>query len=135
MPRRRSRPRYRTKVRRRHFRILVRFVDSGTDTGQQTILTPRPGRRIRFIRTKILQDTSEGRFLWELYFGDAPNMITGPNKGIDILAVPDSGATATRVFGVRQGPRGQRNEVLSGRWRGFAPSNPHKIIIEYSEES
>ena len=135
MPRRRSRPRYRTKVRRRPFRLLVRFIDSGTDTGQQTILTPRPGRRIRFIRTKVLQDTSEGRFLWELYFGDAPNMITGPNKGIDILAVPDSGATATRVFRIRQGPRGQRNEVLSGRWRGFAPSNPHKIIIEYIEES
>ncbi len=79
MPRRRSRPRYHTKVRRRPFRLLVRVVDSGTDTGQQAILTPRPGRRIRFIRTKILQDTSEGRFLWELYFGDAPNMITGPN--------------------------------------------------------
>ncbi len=135
MPRSRSRLGYRTKVRRRPFRLLVRVVDSGTDTGQQTILTPRPGRRIRFIRTKILQDTSEGRFLWELYFGDAPNMITGPNKGIDILAVPDSGATVTRVFRIRQGPRGRRNEVLSGRWRGFAPSNPHKIIIEYSEES
>lgn len=135
MPRRRSRPRYRTKVRRRPFRLLVRVIDSSTDTGQQTILTPRPGRRIRFIRTKILQDTSEGRFLWELYFGDAPNMITGPNKGIDILAVPDSGASATRVFRRREGPRGRQNEVLSGRWRGFAPSNPHKVIIEYSEES
>jgi len=28
----------------------------------------------------------------------------------------------------------QRNEVLSGRWRGFAPSSPHNIIIEYIEE-
>ena len=135
MLRRRNRPRYRTKVKARPFRLLVRVVDSNTNTRQQTILTPRPGRRIRFIRTKVLQDTSEGRHLWELYFGDAPNMITGIQKGIDILAVPDSGAGATRVFQRSQGPRGQRNEVLSGRWRGFAPSNPHKIIIEYSEES
>ena len=130
-----ARRRYRPRVRQRPFRLLVRVVDSSTDTGRQTILTPRPGRRIRFIRTKVLQDSAEGRLLWELYFGDAPNMITGPNKGIDILAVPNSGATATRAFLKRQGPRGKRNEVLSGRWRGFAPSNPHKIIIEYTEES
>ena len=131
MPRRRYRPR----VQPRPFHLLVRVVDSSTDIDKQTILTPRPGRRIRFIRTKVLQDAPEGRFLWELYFGDAPNMITGPNKGIDILAVPNSGATATRTFPKNQGPRGKRNEVLSGRWRGFAPLNPHKIIIEYIEES
>ena len=130
-----ARRRYQPRVRQRPFRLLVRVVDSSTDTGRQTILTPRPGRRIRFIRTKVVQDSAEGRLLWELYFGDAPNMITGPNKGIDILAVPNSGATATRAFLKRQGPRGKRNEVLSGRWRGFAPSNPHKIIIEYTEES
>ena len=33
-----------------------------------------------------------------------------------------------------EGPRGNPNEVLSGRWRGFAPTGPHKIVIEYSEE-
>ncbi len=130
-----ARRRYRTKVKQRPFRLLVRVADTSTNIRQQTILTPRPGRRIRLIRTKVLQDTAEGRRTWELYFGDAPNMITGIQKGIDVLAVPDSGAGATRVFQRSQGPRGLRNEVLSGRWRGFAPSNPHKIIIEYSEES
>lgn len=130
-----ARRRHRARPRQRSFRLLVRVVDSSTDTSQQTILTPRPGRRIRFIRTKVLQDAADGRHLWELYFGDASNIITGPNKGIDILAVPNQGAAATRVFQISQGPRGRRNEVLSGRWRGFAPSNPHKIIIEYAEES
>ncbi|MBC8281600.1 MAG: hypothetical protein H8E48_12500 [Chloroflexi bacterium] len=62
-------------------------------------------------------------------------MITYQNKGIDILAVPDSSSTSTRVFRKERGPRGKRNEVLSGRWRGYSPSVPHKIIIEYSEES
>lgn len=130
-----ARRRYRPRVRQRTFHLLVRVVDSSTDTGRQTILAPRRGRRIRFIRTKLLQDSAEGRFFWELYFGNGPNMINGPNKGIYILAVPDSGNTATRAFRKGQGPRGKRNEVLSGRWRGFAPANPHKIIIEYSEES
>ncbi len=129
-----ARRRTRSRLRQRPIRLSIRVVDSSTNTAQQTISTPRPGRWIRFIRNKLLQDSSEGRFLWELYFGDAPNMITDPNKGVDILAVPGSGATATRVFRRGQGPRGQRNEVLSGRWRGFAPSNPHNIIIEYIEE-
>ncbi len=130
-----ARRRYRTRLRRRPFKLLISAVDSSTNISRQTILTPRPGRRIRFIRTKVLQDASEGRFTWELYFGDGPNIIYNANRAIDILAVPDSGATATRSFLRRQGPRGRRNEVLSGRWRGFAPANPHKIIIEYSEES
>ena len=130
-----ARRRHRVRPRQRTFRLLVRVVDSSTDTSQQTILTPRPGRRIRFIRTKVLQDAADGRHLWELYFGDAPNMITARNKSIDVLAVPYQGAAATRVFLRWQGPRGRRYEVLSGRWRGFAPSNTHKIIIEYAEES
>ena len=129
------RRRYRTRVRPRPFRVLVRVVDSRTDIDRQTILTPRPGRRIRFSRTKLMQDAPEGRFTWELYFGEGPNLIAGPNKGITILAVPNSGTAATRVFRKNQGPRGKRNEVLSGRWRGLSPANPHRIIIEYSEES
>ena len=129
-----ARPRRRTKVRGRRFTLRIRIVDSSTDIGRQTILPPRPGRRIRFVRTKLLQVSAEGRFLWELYFGDAPNLIAGENKGVDILAVPNSGAAATRVFRLGQGPRGNPNEVLSGRWRGFAPTGPHKIVIEYSEE-
>lgn len=130
-----ARRRRRTRVRQRPFRLLIKVVDSSTDLWQQTIITPRAGRRVRFIRAKILQDATDGRHLWELYFGDAPTMITGPNKGIDVLAVPDQGTAATRVFLRKQGPRGKRNEVLSGRWRGFAPANPHKVIIEYVEES
>ena len=83
----------------------------------------------------MLQETSDGRHLWELFFGDAGNIITAPNRAIDILAVPDSGSAATRTFLRREGPRGKRDEVLSGRWRGTAPNSVHKIVIEYIEES
>ena len=110
-------------------------MDGSTDTDRQTILVPAPGRRLRFLRAKLLQENSDGRHLWEVFFGEAGNIITAPNRSIDVLAVLDLGSTATRTFLKDQGPRGKRDEVLSGRWRGFAPATVHKIIIEYTEES
>ena len=126
---------YRARVRRRKYQLQIRAVDSSTDIDRQTILSPSPGRRIRFIRTRVLQDASDGRHLWELFFGDAGNIITAPNRSIDVLAIPDLGSDASRTFRRGEGPRGKRNEVLSGRWRGTAPTTVHKIIIEYTEES
>lgn len=133
--RRKARRQYRARLRRRRYQLQIKTLDSSTDTDRQTILSPSPGRRIRFIRTRVLQDASDGRHLWELFFGDAGNIITAPNRSIDILAVPDSGSDASRTFRRGEGPRGKRNEVLSGRWRGTAPTTSHKIIIEYTEES
>ena len=126
---------HRTRVRRRRYQLQIRVVDSSTDIDRQTILAPSPGRRIRFIRTRVLQEASDGRHLWELFFGDAGNIITAPNRSLDILAIPDLGSDASRTFRRGEGPRGKRNEVLSGRWRGAAPTTSHKIIIEYTEES
>ncbi len=122
------------RVRRRPYTLKVRHVDSNTSTGRQTILTPTKGFRTRLVRVKVQQDASDGRHLWELYFGTAGNIITDQNKGIDILAVPDQGSDVTRTFLKNEGPRGLRDEVLSGRWRGTAPVNAHKIVIEYTEE-
>lgn len=122
------------RVRRRSYALKVQHVDSNTSTGRQTILTPTKGFRTRLVRVKVQQDASDGRHLWELYFGTAGNIITNQKKGIDILAVPDQGSDITRTFLKSEGPRGLRDEVLSGRWRGTAPVNAHKIIIEYTEE-
>jgi len=133
--RRAARRAYRALLRRRTYQLLIRAVDASTDIDRQTILSPSPGKRLRFIRAKVLQESSDGRHLWELFFGDAGNMITAPNRAIDVLAVPDSGSSATRTFLRDQGPKGKRDEVLSGRWRGTAPTSVHKIIIEYTEES
>ena len=44
------------------------------------------------------------------------------------------GSDSTRTYPRNEGPRGLRDEPLSGRWRGVAPSTLHRIIIEYSEE-
>ena len=121
--------------RRRDYELLAKEVDSNTSTGRQTILTPTKGYRIRLVSVTNVQHTTDGRHLWELFFGSAGNMITAPNRGIDILAVPDLGVARTRTYLQNQGPRGDRDEVLSGRWRGTAPANAHTIIIEYSEEA
>ncbi len=126
---------YRAILRRRTYELRIKVVDASTDIDRQTILSPSPGRRLRLIRAKVLQQSSDGRHLWELFFGEAGNMITAPNRAIDVLAVPDSGSAATRVYLRDQGPKGKRDEVLSGRWRGEAPTSVHKIVIEYSEES
>ncbi len=133
--RRAARRAYRALLRRRTYQLLIRVVDASTDIDRQTILSPSPGKRLRFIRVKVLQESSDGRHLWELFFGDAGNMITAPNRSIDVLAVPDSGSAATRTFLKDQGPKGKRGEVLSGRWRGTAPTTIHKIVVEYTEES
>ena len=126
---------YRALLRRRPYHLRIRVIDSSTDIDRQELLAPSPGRRVRFVRAKVLQETSDGRHLWELFFGDAGNIITAPNRAIDVLAIPDVGSAATRAFLRREGPRGKRNEVLSGRWRGTAPTFVHKIVIEYTEES
>ena len=126
---------YRVLLRRRTYQLLIRVVDASSDIDRQTILSPSAGKRLRFIRAKVLQESSDGRHLWELFFGHAGNMITSPNRAIDVLAVPDSGSAATRIFLRDQGPKGKRDEVLSGRWRGTAPTSVHKIVIEYTEES
>ncbi len=123
------------RVRRRPYVIKVREIESNTTNDRQTLLTPSKGYRARLVQVKVLQDAADGRHLLEVYFGMAPNIITDPSKGIDILTVPDEGSASTRVFLKDQGPRGLRDEVLSARWRGRTPKHPHKILIQYTEES
>ena len=57
----------------------------------------------------------------------ADNIITEPSKGIDILAVPDEGSAST-------GPAWPARPSAPGGG-GRAPENPHKILIQYTEES
>ena len=121
-------------VRRRSYVLKVRHVEASTSISRQTILTPTKGYRTRLVRVKVQQDASDGRHLWELYFGTAGNIITDQKKGVDILAIPDLGSDSSRTFLKNEGPRGLRDEVLSGRWRGTAPASVHKIVIEYTEE-
>ena len=119
----------------RSFMQCVKIVDGSTTNRRQTLLTPSKGYRVRFIRVKVLQASNDGRHLWEVFFGTAGNIITASNRSIEVLEVPDLGSAATRTFARNQGPRGKRDEVLSGRWRRVAPTSAHKIVIEYIEEA
>ena len=68
-------------VRRRPYALKVREVNSATDTRRQTLLTPSKGYRIRLVRVRVLQPGRQGRKLWELYFGSAPNIVHRPGEG------------------------------------------------------
>ena len=122
-------------VRRRPYVALVRAHDPNTSNSRNTLITPSKGRRILVLRVRVIQEQTDGRHLWELYLGTGADITTDPDKAIDILDIPDNGEAATRTFLRDQGPRGDRDEVLSGRWLGTPPTTVHKIIIEYTEES
>jgi len=122
-------------VKRKPYVALVNAHDSNTSNTRETLVTPSKGRRIRVLRTRVIQEQADGRHLWELYFGTGADVTVNPEKAVDILDVPNLGEVSTRTFLRDQGPRGLRDEVLSGRWLGTAPTTVHKIMVEYTEES
>ena len=124
-----------TSVRRRPYVALVRAHDSNTSNTRDTLVIPSKGRRVRVLRVRVIQEQAGGRHLWELYLGTGTDITTDPEKAIDILDIPDSGEAATRTFLRDQGPRGEWDEVLSGRWQGTPPTSGHKVIVEYTEEA
>ena len=126
---------HRAPLRRRPYVLRTAEVAATRSRRRQTILTPSKGYRIRLIRVKVVQPAPDGRHSCELFFGTAGSLATDPSRAVDILAVPDEGTSSTRNYHREQGPRGLRGEPLSFRWRGRPPSNDHKLIIEYTEES
>ena len=130
-----TRQSHKAPLRRRPFTLKTAEVTPSPRRGRHTILAPAKGYRIRLVRVKVIQPVSDGRHLCEIYFGMAGSLVTDPPRAVDILAVPDKGTVSTRTFLRDQGPRGRRGEPLSLRWRGRPPSNGHKVIIEYAEES
>ena len=125
----------RVQPRPRSYSALLNTHDSNTSNLRETIAAPRKGKRLRLIRVRAVQERASGSRLYEVYFGVGADINVDPAKAVDTLDIPDSGEAATRTFLKEEGPRGLRDEVLSGRWSGAAPSSVHKIIVEYSEES
>jgi len=124
----------RTPLRERPFVTLVNSLDSNTTNNRETLIAPTKGTRIRLIRARVIQEQADGRHLWELYFGTGADITTDPTKAIDILEIANNGTDSTRTYPSGQGPRAERDEVLSSRWLGTAPVTVHKINVEYTEE-
>ena len=121
--------------RRRPYTVLLNAHDSNTSNTKEAIATPTNGKRLRVVRVRAIQESADGRHLYELYFGTGTNITTNPEKAVGILDIADLSEDETRTFLRGEGPRGLRNEVLSGRWAGTAPTTVHKIMVEYEEES
>ncbi len=122
------------RPRPRRFAPKLRAHDSNTSTVRNTVLTPTNGKRIRIIRVRGIQELADGRHLYELYFGTGANITINPEKAVDTLDILDLNDDETRTYERGEGPRGLRNEVLSGRWK-TATTTVHKIMVEYDEES
>ena len=125
----------RVQPRPRVYEPLLRAYDSNTSNVRETLVTPVKGKRLRILRVRVIQEVADGRRLYEVYFGKGDTITAEPSKAVDTLDIPDLGEESTRVFPRDEGPRGQRDEPLSGRWSGEAPSTVHKIMVEYTEES
>ncbi len=125
----------RINPRRRDYVVLLNAHDSNTSNTREAIATPNKGKRIRVIRVRAIQESGDGRHLYEVYFGTGAGITTNADKAVDILDIPNLGEAATRTFLKEEGPRGLRDEVLSGRWAGTPPTTVHKIMVEYTEES
>ncbi len=125
----------RVQPRPRVYEPLLRARDSNTSNARDTLVTPSKGKRLRILRVRVIQETADERRLYEVYFGTGENIAAAPSKAVDTLDVPELGEESTRFFPRDEGPRGLRDEPLSGRWSGDAPASVHKILVEYTEES
>ena len=121
--------------RRRDYVVFLNAHDSNTSNTREAVATPNKGKRIRVLRVRAIQESADGRHLYEIYFGTGADITGNPAKAVDILDIPNQGEAATRTFLKDEGPMGLRDEVLSGRWLGTAPTTVHKIIVEYTEEA
>ena len=123
------------RPRPRVYEPSLRAHDSNTSNVRETLVRPGKGKRLRVLRVRAMQEVADGRRLYEVYFGEGDTIAAAPGKAVDTLDIPELGEDATRVFPRDEGPRGQRDEPLSGRWAGEAPYTAHKILVEYTEES
>ena len=136
MTTRRNRPQnIRVRPRPRVYEPSVLAHDSNTSNARETLARPNKGKRLRILRVRVMQEVADGRRLYEVYFGSGATIAAEPDKAVDTLDIPELGEDATRVFPRDEGPRGQRDEPLSGRWSGDAPYTAHKVLVEYTEES
>lgn len=137
MTTRRNRRQSKSNVRPRPrvYEPLLQAYDSNTSNVRETLVTPSKGKRLRILRVRVIQEAADGRRLYEVYFGAGATIAAEPSKAVDTLDISELGEESSRVFPRDEGPRGLRDEPLSGRWSGEAPSTVHKIMVEYTEES
>ncbi len=134
-PRTAGRSARRVTPRSRAYVVLLNAQDSNTSNTREDIAVPNKGKRVRILRVRVIQERADGRHLYEVYFGAGETISSNPDKAVDVLDVPDLGEVSTRTYLREEGPRGLRDEQLSGRWAGSPPRGVHKIMVEYTEES
>ena len=100
----------RTHARRRPYDVLFNAHDTNTSNLRETIARPAKGKRIRVLRVRAVQETTEGRFLYEVYFGEGANIDADPAKAVDTLDIPEGGGGVHPHL-----PAGRRPPGAAGR--------------------
>ena len=104
-----------------------------TTNGRADIVAAVTKQRIRIIRVKIVQPSSDGQHFFELYFGTGTNIQTDVSKAIDILDVRDLSSGSTRTYSRGDGPIGAVGEPLSTQ-AIVAPTTTQYCFVEYPLE-
>ena len=95
---------HKASIQPRLYAALVNAHDSNTSGARETLVTPSKGRRIRLLKTRLIQEQPDGRHLWELYFGTGSDITVNPDKAVDILDVPNLGETRLGLSLKTRGP-------------------------------
>ena len=125
----------RVQPRPRVYEPNLRSHDTNTATAREPLVFPGKGKRLRILRVRAIQEVADGRRLYEVYFGKGRRHSRRPGKGGGHAGHPRAGRGLDARLSPRRGPRGLRDEPLSGRWGSTPPVTAHKIIVEYTEES
>lgn len=146
---RRARPDYTPQVRARELRrdgrprlspdypatsdVKRTYIGLSGGTLVQPLVDGTPGKRLRLIRVRVIQTSTDGKHALEVYFGSGASITTTPTKAVDVLNISDLGEDATRTYNPGDGPAGDAGDNLSCRFL-VSPVTVHSAIVEYTLE-
>ena len=128
----------RVQPRPRVYEPRLRAHDSNTANVRQSLVTPGKGKRLRILRVRAIQESADGRRLYEVYFGTGEDIGSDPSKAVDTLDIPELGEDSTRIISPRRGsswPAGRAAQRALGRsGPGNLPQDHHRIYRGELEE-
>ena len=134
-PRASGRSTRRVTPRSRAYVVLLNAHDSNTSNVREDIAVPSKGKRVRVLRVRVIQERADGASPVRGLFRRGRDHQQRPGQGGGRSGRSQPGEASTRTYLRGEGPRGLRDEPLSGRWAGSTPRGVHKVMVEYTEES
>ena len=109
------------------------LLSTATTTAVNLTVSGKINSLVRLIQFKLVQITSDGDKLVELYFGSASAMPSNSFLPIDYIKVTDGGEGSSRIYSRGVGPVGVNREI-SFRFTTAPTANTHYLILTYTTE-